>query len=87
VFYNLPGFAIGSPFGAIRAIDGNKPHGGQDYVAPPGTKAPAALDGKVYYVGHLGKFPRAEFGFSDKRMAGLDARGHGILQFVPINLK
>lgn len=53
MFYNPPGFTIGSPFGANRAIDGGKPHGGQDYIAPAGTKVPAALSGTVTFVGAL----------------------------------
>jgi Ca2+-binding RTX toxin-like protein len=51
MFYNPPGFTLGSRFGATRNVDGGKPHGGVDLRAPAGTLVPAALDGTVFRVG------------------------------------
>lgn len=56
MFYNPPGFTPTSSFGALRAIDGYKPHGGMDLGAPAGTSVPAALGGTVFRVGEATKY-------------------------------
>jgi hypothetical protein len=41
--HNPSGFVANSSFGAIRAIEGNRPQGGGDYRASPGTSVPAMV--------------------------------------------